>query len=134
MHLEAYEISGETATAIAAARARGSRITAAGTTVLRALESAAEEDGVVRPGAGETKLFVRPGYRFRVVDRLLTNFHLPGSTLLVLVAAFAGYEEAMRAYRAAIRGRYRFYSFGDAMLIERRVPSGGRSAAEYTGA
>jgi S-adenosylmethionine:tRNA ribosyltransferase-isomerase len=128
MHAEAYEIPGETAAAIAAARARGARITAAGTTALRALEAAAEEYGVVRPGAGETELFVRPGYRFRVVDRLLTNFHLPGSTLLVLVAAFAGYEEAMHAYRVAIEARYRFFSFGDAMLVDRRGANAGRAA------
>jgi S-adenosylmethionine:tRNA ribosyltransferase-isomerase len=119
MHAERYAIPAETAEAIAAARREGRRVVAAGTTVLRALEGAALRDGAVRPGEGETDLFVTPGFRFAVVDALLTNFHLPRSTLLVLVAAFAGYGNVRSAYRAAVADRYRFFSFGDAMFAER---------------
>ncbi|GAC1660166.1 MAG: hypothetical protein NVS4B13_08210 [Candidatus Elarobacter sp.] len=119
MHAERYAISAETAGSIAAARREGRRVIAAGTTVLRALEGAAQRDGCVRAGEGETDLFVTPGFRFRVVDALLTNFHLPLSTLLVLVSAFAGYARVRCAYRAAIANRYRFFSFGDAMFVER---------------
>ena len=90
---------------------------AVGTTVVRALESAAGANRVVQPGAGETRLMITPGYNFRVVDRMLTNFHLPRSTLLMLVSAFAGHELTMAAYRHAIEQRYRFYSYGDAMVI-----------------
>jgi S-adenosylmethionine:tRNA ribosyltransferase-isomerase len=119
MHSEWYRIPPQTAAAVAAARARGARVVAVGTTTLRALESAADESGAVRSGEAETALFVRPGFRFRVVERLLTNFHLPRSTLLVLVSAFAGYEVIRSAYRHAIEQRYRFFSYGDAMLLER---------------
>jgi S-adenosylmethionine:tRNA ribosyltransferase-isomerase len=119
MHAERYEISTESAAALEAARREGRRIVAAGTTVLRALESAALDDGSVRAGERETALFIRPGFEFRVASALLTNFHLPASTLLVLVAAFAGYAPMRAAYAHAIAERYRFYSFGDAMLIER---------------
>lgn len=121
MHREWYEIAASAAAAIDRARAEGRRITAVGTTSLRALESAALEtpDGRVRPGAGETQLFIVPGFRFRVVDRLLTNFHLPRSTLLMLVSAFAGIERIRSAYAHAIERRYRFYSYGDATLLER---------------
>jgi S-adenosylmethionine:tRNA ribosyltransferase-isomerase len=119
MHAERYAIPGETADALAAARRERRRVIAAGTTVLRALEGAALADGTVRAGEGETALFVTPGFRFRVVDALLTNFHLPRSTLLVLVSAFAGYARVRDAYRAAIEERYRFFSFGDAMFVER---------------
>jgi S-adenosylmethionine:tRNA ribosyltransferase-isomerase len=119
MHSEWYRIPPQTAAAVAAARARGARVVAVGTTTLRALESAADESGAVRSGEAETALFVRPGFRFRVVERLLTNFHLPRSTLLVLVSAFAGYEVIRGAYRHAIEQRYRFFSYGDAMLLER---------------
>ena len=130
MHFEHYELPTETAYAIAAARRTKRRVIAAGTTVLRALESAAstattstaEEDGV-RAGRGETNLFITPGFKFRIVDAMLTNFHLPASTLLVLVAAFAGYARTHSAYAHAIAQRYRFYSFGDAMFIERPAPS-----------
>jgi S-adenosylmethionine:tRNA ribosyltransferase-isomerase len=101
------------------ARTDGRRIVAAGTTVVRALEGAALADGIVHPGAGETDLFITPGFRFRVVDALLTNFHLPQSTLLVLVTAFIGYERTRAAYDAAIARAYRFFSFGDAMFAER---------------
>ena len=97
----------------------GGRVVAAGTTVLRALEGAWQANGALVPGEGETSLYVTPGFRFAVVDALLTNFHLPRSTLLALVCAFAGYERTMRAYRAAIEERYRFFSFGDAMWCER---------------
>lgn len=117
MHAEWHEISAETAQAINAARDAGGRVLAVGTTCVRALESRAAEDGAVAPGAGMTDLFIYPGYRFRVVDALLTNFHLPRSTLLMMVAAFAGREEVLAAYRAAIAARYRFYSYGDCMLI-----------------
>lgn len=119
MHAERYRIPAATVAAIDAARARGGRIIAIGTTSLRALESAADESGCVREGSGETRLFIMPGYRFRVVDRLLTNFHLPKSTLLMLVSAFAGYETIRAAYAHAIARRYRFFSYGDAMLLER---------------
>ena len=119
MHAEHYRIPPETAVAIASARARGGRIVAVGTTSLRALESSADEGGNVGAGEAETRLFVTPGYRFRVVDRLVTNFHLPKSTLLMLVSAFAGYENIRAAYAHAIAQRYRFFSYGDAMLLER---------------
>ena len=101
------------------ARARGRHVVAVGTTSLRALESAAR-GGELAAGSGETDLFVTPGYRFLVVDRLLTNFHLPKSTLLMLVSAFAGVEPVRAAYRHAIAARYRFFSYGDAMLVDRQ--------------
>ncbi len=114
MHGESYTIPPETAEAV---QSRTGRVIAVGTTVVRALESAATEDGTVRQASAETRLFITPGYRFRVVDGLLTNFHLPRSTLLMLVSAFAGREHVLTAYRAAVEERYQFYSFGDAMLI-----------------
>jgi S-adenosylmethionine:tRNA ribosyltransferase-isomerase len=118
LHAEAYSLPRETADAIAQARARGGRVVAIGTTTTRVLESCADDDsGGVRPGDGETDLFLRPGSRFRVVDAMLTNFHLPRSSLLLLVAAFAGREPILDAYREAIARGYRFYSYGDAMLI-----------------
>ena len=117
MHPERYEIPPALAGEAAATRARGGRVWAVGTTVVRALESAAGEDGALRPGPGETRLMIAPGHRFRVVDRLLTNFHLPRSTLLLLVAAFLGRERTLEAYAHAVRERYRFYSYGDAMAI-----------------
>ncbi|MDB5970659.1 MAG: queA [Hydrocarboniphaga sp.] len=119
MHAERYDIPATLVAAIAHTRAAGKRVVAVGTTVARALESAAAGDGVVRVGEGETRLFITPGYRFRIVDRLLTNFHLPESTLLMLVSAFGGYEQLMAAYRYAVAQRYRFFSYGDAMLITR---------------
>jgi S-adenosylmethionine:tRNA ribosyltransferase-isomerase len=122
MHAERYRIDAALCAAIDAARARGSRVVAVGTTVARALESAAlaqDADGRVDPVDGETRLFITPGFAFRVVDRLLTNFHLPQSTLLMLVCAFGGYERLMAAYRHAVAQRYRFFSYGDAMLIDR---------------
>jgi S-adenosylmethionine:tRNA ribosyltransferase-isomerase len=102
---------------INAPRARGGRVVAVGTTTTRALESAADEGGRVRAGRGETGLTITPGYRFRAVDALLTNFHLPRSSLLVLVGAFAGRAPVLAAYRHAVGQRYRFYSYGDCMLI-----------------
>ena len=126
MHSEYYDIPPATVQAVAGARAAGRAVIAVGTTSLRALESAAgagalrnATDGDFPAGAGETDLFITPGYRFRVVDRLITNFHLPRSTLLMLVAAFAGMEEIRAAYEHAIAQRYRFFSYGDAMLIDR---------------
>jgi S-adenosylmethionine:tRNA ribosyltransferase-isomerase len=118
MHAEWYRVPEATVAAVAATRARGGRVVAVGTTSLRALESAAH-DGGLRAGDAETALFITPGYRFRVVDRLLTNFHLPKSTLLMLVSAFAGVATIRSAYAHAIRARYRFFSYGDAMLLER---------------
>jgi S-adenosylmethionine:tRNA ribosyltransferase-isomerase len=118
MHGEWFNVPLETVTAIERARARKGRVLAVGTTTLRALESAAA-GGELRAGLGETNLFILPGYRFRVVERLLTNFHLPRSTLLMLVSAFGGMEHIRRAYRHAVSERYRFFSYGDAMLIER---------------
>jgi len=118
MHRERFEVPQATVEAIESARRAGGRVLAAGTTALRALESAAR-GGRLEATAGETDLFVYPGFEFRVVDRLLTNFHLPKSSLLMLVAAFAGAENIRRAYAHAIEERYRFFSYGDAMLIER---------------
>jgi S-adenosylmethionine:tRNA ribosyltransferase-isomerase len=118
MHSEWYRIPEETVAAIRTARETGGRVVAVGTTSLRALEGAAAE-GELTAGYGETNLFILPGYRFRVVERLVTNFHLPRSTLLMLVAAFGGMDNVRRAYRHAVEARYRFFSYGDAMLIER---------------
>jgi S-adenosylmethionine:tRNA ribosyltransferase-isomerase len=117
------EIGAETAAALNAARAAGGRIVAAGTTALRLLETAAAEDGELRPFAGETDLFITPGYRFRAVDLLLTNFHLPRSTLFMLVAAFSGLDTMRQAYAHAIRSAYRFYSYGDACLLHPAQPT-----------
>jgi S-adenosylmethionine:tRNA ribosyltransferase-isomerase len=117
MHAERYEIPDRLAALAGEVRRIGGRIWAVGTTVVRALESAADADGVVRAGPGETSLLILPGYRFKVVERLITNFHLPRSTLLMLVSAFAGHERMQAAYRHAIEQRYRFYSYGDAMAI-----------------
>ena len=117
MHEEWYDVPEPSAATINAARAAGGAAWALGTTSARTLESAADADGVVRAGSAETRLFIRPGYNFRAVDRLVTNFHLPRSTLLMLVAALAGYELTMRAYTEAVREGYRFYSYGDAMVI-----------------
>ncbi|MGQ9686872.1 MAG: tRNA preQ1(34) S-adenosylmethionine ribosyltransferase-isomerase QueA [Thiobacillaceae bacterium] len=119
MHSERYEVQESTVQAVQATRKRGGRVLAVGTTSLRALEAAAV-GGELQAGSGETDLFITPGYRFRVVDRLLTNFHLPRSTLLMLVYAFGGMELMRQAYAHAIEARYRFFSYGDAMLIERK--------------
>jgi S-adenosylmethionine:tRNA ribosyltransferase-isomerase len=119
MHSERFAISQATTDAIAATRAAGGRIIAVGTTSLRALESASSADGTVRAGTAETDIFITPGYRFKVVDRLITNFHLPKSTLLMLVSAFTGVDNIRAAYAHAVAERYRFFSYGDAMLLER---------------
>ena len=126
MHAEVYEVPAATCDAVAATRARGGRVIAVGTTAVRALESAAAQadaepgecPALLRPFSGETRLFLTPGKRFRVVDALVTNFHLPESTLLMLVSAFAGRENVLRAYRHAVEAQYRFFSYGDAMFIE----------------
>ena len=117
MNAEAYEIPVATAATINRARDRGGRVVTVGTTCVRALESAAAHDGVVHAGSASTNLFITPGYRFRVTGALVTNFHLPKSTLLMLASAFAGRERLLAVYAEAIRAGYRFYSFGDAMLI-----------------
>lgn len=129
MHAEYYEIPRSLSIAIARARERGAPVIAVGTTVVRALESARDPDrlGLVRPSAGETRLLVQPGYAFGVVDRLLTNFHLPNSTLLALVCAFSGIDRVLDAYRRAVKSKYRFFSYGDAMLLD-RDPSASESA------
>ncbi len=119
MHAEWGEVTRDAADAINAARRAGGRVVAAGTTALRVLETAADDDGALRPFAGETALFITPGYRFKTVDLLLTNFHLPRSTLFMLVAAFAGLEPMKRAYAHAVAQGYRFYSYGDACLLRR---------------
>jgi S-adenosylmethionine:tRNA ribosyltransferase-isomerase len=117
MHREWYSVSPEAATQINSARAAGGSLWAVGTTSVRTLETVADEHGIVHPGSGWTDIFIRPPYRFRAVDRLITNFHLPRSTLLMLVAALAGYETTMRAYEEAVGEGYRFYSYGDAMVV-----------------
>jgi S-adenosylmethionine:tRNA ribosyltransferase-isomerase len=117
MHAEWYEVPAGTAELVERTRGRGGRVVAVGTTVLRTLESAADADGTLRSGPGETRLFITPGYSFKLVDRLLTNFHLPCSTLFMLVAAFAGLERMRVAYAHAIAQKYRFYSYGDACLL-----------------
>ncbi len=124
MHAEYVRVDETLCAEVAAARARGGRVIAVGTTVVRSLESAARS-GELKPYCDDTRLFITPGYRFNVVDALLTNFHLPQSTLLMLVCAFAGYEPVMAAYRHAIRQRYRFFSYGDAMFLQRNENESG---------
>ena len=119
MHAEAFVVDEDMVEAVCQARDRGGRVVAVGTTVVRALESAAQH-GALAPTRGSTKLFIRPGFRFSVVDMLITNFHLPRSTLIVLVSAFAGVERIREAYQHAVEHRYRFFSYGDAMLLESR--------------
>jgi S-adenosylmethionine:tRNA ribosyltransferase-isomerase len=117
MHEESYRVSAASAALLNDVRQRGGWIWAVGTTAARTLESVVRDDGTFAEAAGETRLFIRPPYRFRAVDKLITNFHLPRSTLIMLVAAFAGYELTLRAYREAVESGYRFYSYGDAMAI-----------------
>lgn len=117
MHTEHYELGQQTADIINQTRAAGGRVIAVGTTSCRTLESVGLTDGIVKPAEGWTSIFIYPGYRFQLLDGLLTNFHLPESTLIMLVSAFAGYEHTMEAYRHAVEEEYRFYSFGDAMLV-----------------
>lgn len=122
MHAERFDIGKDTVEAIERTQSKGGRVIAVGTTVLRTLEGAAAIDGRLRPRHGDTRLFITPGYRFRVVDRLLTNFHLPCSTLFMLVAAFSGLERMRAAYAHAVEQRYRFFSYGDACLLNPAVP------------
>lgn len=117
MHEEYYEVTEETASIISGARDRGGRVIAVGTTTARCLESAADDEGRLHPGSGWTGIFIYPGYKFKVVDGMVTNFHLPKSTLLMMVSALAGREKVLAAYKEAVGMRYRFFSFGDAMLI-----------------
>lgn len=118
MHSEYYQVSPETAEKINRTRERGGRIIAVGTTSVRTLETVADDDGRMRAASGETSIFIYPGYKFKAVDALITNFHLPESTLVMLVSALAGKENIFKAYNTAVREKYRFFSFGDAMLIE----------------
>ena len=123
MHSEWYQVTPEAAETLNRIRAAGGRLICVGTTSVRTIETVADENGVVRPGSGETAIFIHPGVRIKAVDGLITNFHLPQSTLLMLVSAFLGRETALEAYREAVRERYRFFSFGDAMFIDgRRAP------------
>jgi len=117
MHKEFYSVSEQAAEAINRARENHHRVIAVGTTSVRVLETVADDQGMVRPGQGETDIFIYPGYKFKAVDALITNFHLPESTLMMLVCAFAGRDFIMRAYQEAIEQKYRFFSFGDAMFI-----------------
>ncbi|QTR48727.1 tRNA preQ1(34) S-adenosylmethionine ribosyltransferase-isomerase QueA [Candidatus Thiothrix anitrata] len=117
MHAEYADVSPETCAAVNACKARGGRVVAVGTTSVRSLESAAKQ-GMIQPFQADTRLFITPGYRFNVVDAMITNFHLPESTLLMLVSAFSGYEAIMKAYEHAVRQGYRFFSYGDAMFLE----------------
>lgn len=119
MHEERCSIGAEAARAVKETRAAGGRVVAVGTTVVRCLESFATGEGEVEAGCKQTRIFIFPGYRFRVVDAMLTNFHLPGSTLLMLVAAFLGREKTLATYAEAVQKGYRFYSFGDAMFLEK---------------
>jgi S-adenosylmethionine:tRNA ribosyltransferase-isomerase len=127
MHAEYIEVSAAACAAVKAARARGNRVVAVGTTSVRCLETASRS-GEIEPFYGDTDIFIYPGYRFRTVDRLITNFHLPESTLLMLVSAFAGHRAVMRAYAAAVAERYRFFSYGDAMFLTRREQADEESA------
>jgi S-adenosylmethionine:tRNA ribosyltransferase-isomerase len=117
MHSEYYSVTPEAASVINRAKAEGRRVISVGTTATRVLESASEDSGLIRAGDGWTSIFIYPGYRFKVVDALITNFHFPKSTLLMLVSALAGRDRILNAYNQAVKFRYRFYSFGDAMLI-----------------
>ncbi|HMB77855.1 MAG TPA: S-adenosylmethionine:tRNA ribosyltransferase-isomerase, partial [Kiloniellaceae bacterium] len=119
MHAEWYDVPAATVELVARTRALGGKVVAVGTTVLRALESAVDTEGALQRGRGETRLFITPGYHFKLIDRLLTNFHLPRSTLFMLIAAFAGLERMQEAYAHAIARGYRFYSYGDACLLTR---------------
>ena len=120
MHSEWFDVPPETVATIEAAHTRGNKVWAVGTTSMRALESAARETGRLKAGQGDTDIFITPGYRFRVIDRLITNFHLPKSTLLMLVSAFSGMEHIRSVYRHAVEHEYRFFSYGDAMVLGRR--------------
>ena len=118
MHTEYYTVSEETAAAVARAKSEGRPVLAVGTTSVRTLESASDENGNLVPGTRGTSIFMYPGYKFKVVDQMFTNFHTPESTLIMLVSAFAGRENIMSAYKQAVESKYRFFSYGDAMLIK----------------
>jgi S-adenosylmethionine:tRNA ribosyltransferase-isomerase len=133
MHSERYRVDGAAAAAINAARGAGGRVVAVGTTSVRVLESVASADGSIAAAEGETDLFIRPGYQFRAIDALLTNFHLPRSSLLVMVSALAGRRRVLAAYREAVAEGYRFFSYGDAMLIHSDRRSPGASASRASG-
>ncbi|HYN76519.1 MAG TPA: tRNA preQ1(34) S-adenosylmethionine ribosyltransferase-isomerase QueA, partial [Lamprocystis sp. (in: g-proteobacteria)] len=135
MHAEWLEVDEQVCAQVADARAAGGRVVAVGTTSVRSLESAAAAsgDGILRPFRGDTRLFIRPGYRFQVVDAMLTNFHLPESTLLMLVCAFSGHERMLAAYRHAVAERYRFFSYGDAMFLSRGDDAGATRAGGTAG-
>ena len=119
MHAEWVEVTQETCDAITACKARGGKVVAVGTTSVRSLESAAKETGTIKPFTGDTRLFITPGFKFNVVDAMITNFHVPESTLLMLVSAFSGYDNIMSAYKHAVENKYRFFSYGDAMFLEK---------------
>ena len=119
MHAEWVDVDQATCDAVAACKARGGKVVAVGTTSVRSLESAAKETGILKPFKGDTRLFITPGFDFKVVDVMITNFHVPESTLLMLVSAFSGYENIMKAYKHAVNQRYRFFSYGDAMFLEK---------------
>ncbi|MDF7666491.1 tRNA preQ1(34) S-adenosylmethionine ribosyltransferase-isomerase QueA [Orbaceae bacterium ESL0727] len=123
MHAEYAEVPASVVDAILACKARGNKVVAVGTTSVRALESAAQKTGVIAPFFADTRIFIYPGYHFNVIDSLITNFHLPESTLIMLVSAFAGYEHTMHAYQEAVKARYRFFSYGDAMYITKKDQS-----------
>lgn len=129
MHSEYYQLPEETAALIRRTKEAGRRVVAVGTTSIRTLESAAEENGCMAAKSGWTDIFIYPGYRFKIVDALVTNFHLPKSTLLMLISAFAGREFVLRAYEEAVREKYRFFSFGDAMFLMNRAESGAKEEA-----
>ena len=122
MHAEWVEVSQQTSDAVAACKARGGKIIAVGTTSVRSLESAAKATGTLQPFKDDTRLFITPGFQFNVVDAMITNFHVPESTLLMLVSAFSGYENIMAAYQHAVEEKYRFFSYGDAMFLEKKLP------------
>ena len=124
MHSEFYQVTQEAADTLNRIRQNGGRLICVGTTSVRTIETVADEDGVIHPGSGDTAIFIYPGKKIKAVDALITNFHLPQSTLLMLVSAFMGREQALRAYRVAVEERYRFFSFGDAMFIDGKVPQG----------
>ena len=119
MHSEFYSVSSETASALNRAKREGRRTVAVGTTSVRVLESASDENGLVSAGSGNTEIFIYPPYKFKATDAMITNFHLPKSTLLMLVSAFAGRENILKVYEAAVREKYRFFSFGDAMFLKK---------------
>ena len=118
MHSEYYEVSEETAKILNETKANGGRIISVGTTSTRTLESVTDENGIVHAGSGETQIFIYPGYKFKAIDGLITNFHLPNSTLIMLVSALAGRKNVLNAYKEAVEKKYRFFSFGDAMFIK----------------